>query len=45
MAGVKTILEFLAKDNAKARGADPNAFVDPSFVKALDDSGFIKALY
>ena len=45
MAGVKTILEFLAKDNAKARGADPNAFVNPSFVKALDDSGFIKALY
>jgi len=45
IAGVKTILEFLAKDNAKARGADPNAFVDPSFVKALDDSGFIKALY
>jgi ABC-type nitrate/sulfonate/bicarbonate transport system substrate-binding protein len=45
MAGVKTILEFLAKDNAKARGADPNAFVDPSFVKALDDTGFIKALY
>src|SRR6266850_5507216 len=45
IAGVKTILEFLAKDNPKAKGADPNAFVDPSFVKALDDSGFIKALY
>ena len=45
IAGVKTILEFLAKDNAKARGSDPNTFVDPAFVKALDDSGFIKALY
>ena len=45
MAGVKTVLEFLAKDNAKARVADPNAFADASFVKALDDSGFIKGLY
>jgi ABC-type nitrate/sulfonate/bicarbonate transport system substrate-binding protein len=45
MLGVKTVLEFLAKDNPKAKGADPNSFVDASFVKALDDSGFIKALY
>lgn len=45
MLGVKTVLEFLAKDNPKAKGADPNSFVDPSFVKAPDDSGFIKALY
>lgn len=45
MLGVKTVLEFLAKDNPKAKAADPNAFVDLSFVKALSDSGFIKALY
>ena len=45
MLGVRTILEFLAKDNPKAKGADPNSFVDPSFVKALEDSGFIKTLY
>jgi NitT/TauT family transport system substrate-binding protein len=45
MLGVKTVLEFLAKDNPKAKGADPNSFVDASFVKMLDDSGFIKALY
>lgn len=45
IAGVKTVLEFLAKDNAKARSADPNAFVDASFVKTLEDSGFIKGLY
>ncbi len=45
MLGVKTVLEFLAKDHPKAKTADPNAFVDASFVKALDDSGFIKALY
>lgn len=43
--GVRTVLEFLAKDNPKAKTADPNAFIDASFVKALDESGFIKALY
>ncbi len=43
--GAKTVLEFVAKDHPKAKAADPNAFVDASFVKALDDSGFIKALY
>jgi ABC-type nitrate/sulfonate/bicarbonate transport system substrate-binding protein len=45
MLGVKTVLEFLVKDNPKAKSADPNSFVDPSFVKALDDNGFIKSLY
>ena len=45
MLGVRTVLEFLAKDNPKAKSADPNTFVDLSFVKVLDDSGFIKALY
>ncbi len=45
IAGVKTVLEFLAKDHPKAKTADPNAFVDASLVKALDESGFIKALY
>ena len=45
MLGVKTVLEFLVKDNPKAKSADPNSFVDPNFVKALDDNGFIKSLY
>jgi NitT/TauT family transport system substrate-binding protein len=45
MLGVKTVLEFLAKYNPKAKTADPNSFVDPTFVKSLSDSGFIKALY
>src|ERR1043166_1525441 len=45
MLGVKIVLEFLAKDNPKAKNADPNSFVDASFVKALEDSGFIKTLY
>jgi len=43
--GVKTVLDFLSKDNAKAKGADPNSFVDSSIVKNLDQTGFINNLY
>ena len=42
--GVKTVLEFLAQD-PKARGADPNAFIDNSIIKELEASGFIRDLY
>jgi NitT/TauT family transport system substrate-binding protein len=43
--GVKTMLDDLAHTNPKAASADPKAFVDPSFVRELDQSGFIKQLY
>jgi ABC-type nitrate/sulfonate/bicarbonate transport system substrate-binding protein len=43
--GVKTMLDYLARTNPKAANADPKAFVDPSLVKELDSSGFIKQLY
>jgi NitT/TauT family transport system substrate-binding protein len=43
--GVKTMLDDLAHSNPKAASADPKAFVDPSFVRELDTSGFIKQLY
>jgi NitT/TauT family transport system substrate-binding protein len=43
--GVNTLLEFLGKDNPKARTADPRSFIDNSLVKELDDAGFIKKLY
>jgi NitT/TauT family transport system substrate-binding protein len=43
--GIKTVLESLAKENPKAKGADPSAFTDPSILKSLEDSGFIKSLY
>ena len=39
------VLEFLARDNPRARTADPNSVIDASIVKELDDSGFIKKLY
>ena len=40
--GIKTVLESLAKDNPKAKGADPSSFTDPSILKSIEDSGFIK---
>jgi NitT/TauT family transport system substrate-binding protein len=43
--GIKTVLESLAKQNPQAKGADPASFTDPSILKAIEDSGFIKGLY
>jgi NitT/TauT family transport system substrate-binding protein len=43
--GIKTLLDDMAPRNAKAASADPKAFVDPSFVREMESSGFIKQLY
>jgi len=43
--GVETILEDLAKSNPKAKGADAKRFVEPRFLKELEDSGFVAQLY
>jgi NitT/TauT family transport system substrate-binding protein len=43
--GVKTLLDDLAPRDPKAAAADPKAFVDPSLVRELEASGFIKHLY
>jgi ABC-type nitrate/sulfonate/bicarbonate transport system substrate-binding protein len=45
LSGVRTILDSIAKDFPKARGADPASFSDPSILKSIEDSGFIKSLY
>jgi ABC-type nitrate/sulfonate/bicarbonate transport system substrate-binding protein len=45
LQGVKTLLEYQVKNDPKARGVDPNSFIDPSIVKNLDQSGFIRLLY
>jgi len=45
LKGVEAILEDLAKKNPKAQGADPKSFVEPRFLKELEDSGFISRLY
>jgi NitT/TauT family transport system substrate-binding protein len=43
--GVKTMLDDLARTSPKAAAADPKTFVDPSLIKELDVSGFVKQLY
>ena len=42
---IETVLEFIAADEPKAKGADPKLFVDESIVREVEASGFIKSLY
>jgi NitT/TauT family transport system substrate-binding protein len=42
---IETVLEFIAVDEPKAKGADPKSFVDESIVREVEASGFIKSLY
>ena len=43
--GIQTILDKIAEEEPKVKERDAKSFGDDSFVKELDDSGFIKALY
>jgi len=43
--GVKTLLDDLAPRNPKAQVADPKCYVDFTFVREVESSGFIKHLY
>ena len=43
--GLKFILTPLAEKDAKARAAKPEDFADLSFIKELDQSGYIDSLY
>jgi hypothetical protein len=45
LEGIKNILEPLAQTDPKAKAAKPENFVDMSFIKELDESGFIDELY
>ena len=45
LEGIKNILEPLAQTDAKAKAAKPEDFVDMSFVRELDQSGYIDSLY
>jgi NitT/TauT family transport system substrate-binding protein len=45
LEGIKNILDPLAENDAKARAATPEDFVDMRFIKELDDRGFIDDLY
>jgi NitT/TauT family transport system substrate-binding protein len=43
--GIKTILASLAETDPRARSAKPEDFVDISFIRELDQSGYIDRLY
>ena len=45
LEGLKTVLGTLAEKDAKARAINPEELVDLRFIKELDQSGFIDALY
>jgi NitT/TauT family transport system substrate-binding protein len=45
LKGIQTILREMGAKDANARSARPEQFVDLSFVKELDSSGFIDRLY
>jgi hypothetical protein len=44
LESVKVALEMLALQYPQAKQTDPNAIVEPRFMKRIDDSGFIRAL-
>ena len=43
--GYRLVLQDIAEKNPKAAKADVKDYIDTRFVKELEDSGFIKALY
>ncbi len=43
--GIEAILKELEKTQPKAKGADPTAFVEPRFLKEIEDSRYIAKLY
>jgi NitT/TauT family transport system substrate-binding protein len=45
LKSVQTIIDKVAEDEPKVKERDVKSFVDDSFVKELEDSGFTKALY
>ncbi|MGB7946516.1 MAG: ABC transporter substrate-binding protein [Candidatus Binatia bacterium] len=42
---IETTIEFIAREEPKAKGVDPKQFVDDSLVHDIEVSGFIKSLY
>jgi hypothetical protein len=43
--GVRSVLQFLAARQPKAATAAPEEFYDMSFLKRIEESGLVKALY
>ncbi len=45
LEGIKTVLDTISEKDAKARSVKPEDLVDLRFIRELDQSGFIDALY
>jgi len=45
LEGIKTVLTTLGEKDPKARAVKPEDLVDLRFIRELDQSGFIDALY
>lgn len=45
LEGLKTVIEDLAERDSRAKTVKPEQFVDNSFIRELDQSGFIDGLY
>ena len=45
LRGTETVLDFLAKEDPKAKSVEPKSFLDSSIVGELEASGFINSLY
>lgn len=43
--GIQTIIAHLAKSRPQAKGLNPNDFIDPTILKEVEESGFVKRLY
>jgi ABC-type nitrate/sulfonate/bicarbonate transport system substrate-binding protein len=43
-AAIKTVLDDAAETNPKARAANPKEFMDPRWLRELEDSGFVRQL-
>lgn len=43
--GLKTVLDEIAERDPRAKTAKPEQFIDASFIRELDQSGFIDGLY
>jgi NitT/TauT family transport system substrate-binding protein len=43
--GIQTIIDQLAKTRPEMKNLNPGDFIDPSILKEIEDSGFVKKLY
>jgi hypothetical protein len=45
LEGLNTVLDEIAERDPRAKSAKPEQFADSSFIKQLDQSGYIDGLY